>query len=175
MILELINITDPRLRKKSKKVDKIDKKVKRLIADMKETLEIQNDPEGVGLAAAQVGKNVQIFIMKPEEELVVIINPEVISKSKVTKKQLKGKTEVMEGCLSLPHYYGPLHRSKEVTLRYMNEAGHDITKIFKGFTAQIILHEIDHIEGILFVDRMLEQKQPLYEHKDGQWHDVDLT
>jgi len=171
MIQKIINSADPRLRKISKRVVKIDKKILLLIEDMWETLLDQKDPEGVGLAAPQIGKNLRIFIMQNEGVSRTVINPEIISKSKVKNKG--GKEAVLEGCLSIPHYYGPLTRSEKVELKYKNKEGKNITEKFEGFLAQIVLHEIDHLDGILFVDKLLSQDKPLYKQgKDGSWEEV---
>ena len=80
----------------------------------------------------------------------------------------------MEGCLSLPHYYGPLLRPDKVKAKYLNEKGDTVTETFHGFEAQIIQHEVDHLVGILFVDRLLEQKKPLFELVDDEWQEVEI-
>jgi peptide deformylase len=170
MILEILQSSDPRLRKKSKKVKKVDKKIKILIEDMKKTLIAQKDPEGVGLAAPQVGKNIRLFLIKPDKEITVIINPKIIS---VSKSNLKN-TKILEGCLSLPNFYGPLKRSRNITISYLDEDEKQKTQEYKGFMAQIIGHEMDHLNGILFVDRLLEQNKPLYELKNGEWERVEI-
>ena len=174
MIMNLVDAKDPVLRSKAKKVKKIDKKIKKLIEDMKQTLDAQSDPEGVGLAAPQVGKSLQIFIAKYDDLTKVVINPEIVKIKKLTKKDKEKKPKIMEGCLSLPHYYGPLIRSKAVTIKYMDENGKDKQEKFEGFPAQIVLHEIDHLQGTLFIDRLLEQERPLYEFSDGEWAEVEL-
>ena len=86
----------------------------------------------------------------------------------------KRKRKTLEGCLSLPHYYGPLTRSPKITINYLNEISEKVTEAFEGIYAQIIQHEIDHLEGVLFIDRLIEQKKSLYEYKDGEWEDVEL-
>lgn len=184
MIRTILNSNDPKLRRKSKPVKQIDKRIAKLIQDMKETLEAQKNPEGVGLAAVQIGKNVQIFIMKldpkdalkmKEDELIkVIINPEILSIRKVQKEEKEKKGKILEGCLSLPHYYGPLARSKQVKIRYLNEKGEKKVQTFTDFPAQVVLHEIDHLNGVLFVDRLLEQGKPLYEYVENEWREVDF-
>lgn len=175
MIRKILESTEPSLRKKSKPVHKIDKKIKKIIKDLKDTIAVQKDPEGVGLAAPQIGKNLRIFVIKPDNKITTFINPEIIHASKKTQ-QPKGKKnkKIMEGCLSLPHYYGPLKRANEVKVRYLNEEGKTVTKVFRGLEAQIIQHEIDHLDGILFVDRLLEQKKPLYEYLNGEWVEVEI-
>jgi peptide deformylase len=182
MIREIVKSGDSVLRKKSKKVQKLDKKTLSLIKDLKDTLDAQTDPEGVGLAAPQIGKNVRVFVMKPEEKLEVIINPEVISawkdpkkaKKNVRAKKSKKNKKIMEGCLSLPNYYTPLVRNYGVKIKFMNEAGITKEKIFEGIEAQIVQHEIDHLNGTLFIDRLLEQKKKLYEYTDGEWEEIEL-
>jgi peptide deformylase len=176
MIKKVVQAGDSRLRKVSKPVDKIDKKILLLIADLKETLLAHKDPEGVGLAAPQIGKNLRVFVMRDGEKLKTVINPEIISTSKVktTKTKKKNDNEILEGCLSIPHYYGPLTRGEEIKIKYLNEDRQKVVEIFKDFPAQIVQHEIDHLEGFLFVDRLLEQKRPLYEIKGDEIEEVDF-
>lgn len=179
MIRKILEATNPKLREKSKPVKKIDKKVQSLISDLKETLVVQKDPEGIGLAAPQIGKNVRVFVMKPGKVITTFINPKIIKIQKSTTVKARGRARkkekrIMEGCLSLPHYYGPITRAKKVVLEYTDEKGNRQIKTFEGIEAQIVLHEIDHLDGILFVDRLLEQKKPLYEYKDGEWEQVEL-
>lgn len=189
MIYKVLSVKEPTLRQKSKPVKKLDKRIKRLIVDMKKTLRAQKDPEGIGLAAPQVGKNLRIFMMKPGEKIEVIINPEVIEKknklkvsgrkgakeSPKSKEKLEHKEKIMEGCLSLPHFYGPLKRAELIKIRFLDDKGKEKVKTFKGLKAQIVQHEIDHLNGILFVDRLLEQKGRLYEYANGQWSEVELV
>lgn len=179
MIRQILKATEPSLRKKSKTIKKIDKKVLSLITDLKDTLEVQNDPEGVGLAAPQIGKNVRVFIVKLDRGLKTVINPEILKmssfkKDKTPKSRQKKKNKIMEGCLSLPHYYGPLKRAGQIKIKYLDENGKTKVETFTKFGAQIIQHEIDHLNGILFVDKLLQQKTPLYEFLDGEWEKVDL-
>jgi peptide deformylase len=175
MIQNIIRTTDPRIRTKSKPIVKVDKKINQLIKDLKETLKKQLDPEGVGLAAPQIGKNIQVFVMLEGNNIKTVINPKIIKVSTVLKnpKNKMGRT-IMEGCLSLPHFYGPIKRSQEITLEYLDEEGKTKTENFTGLSAQIVQHEIDHLNGIVFVDRLLEQKKPLYEYKHGEWEKVEL-
>lgn len=170
MIRKIIGAKDPILRRVSKPIRKIDKKILSLIADLKETLLTQKDPKGVGLAAPQIGKNLQVFIMRPNDKIKTIINPEIISIS----KQKKGKKQIMEGCLSIPNYYSPLRRVEKIKIKYLTEDGKEKVETFEGFPAQIVDHEIDHLNGILFTDRVLEQKKPLYKLKADEWEKVDL-
>lgn len=176
MIRPILQSGDPVLRTKSKNIQKVDKKILDLIKDMKDTLVVQKDPEGIGLAAPQIGKNFRIFLMKPKknDDAIVIINPKIVSLSKSTNHKPKAKSDIMEGCLSLPHFYGPLTRAQKLTLEFMDEKWEKQTTGFEGLMAQIVLHEIDHLDGVLFIDRLLEQKKPLYEFKDGEWEEIEL-
>lgn len=179
MIRNILASTDKRLRIKSKPVTKIDKKILSIIKDLKDTLNAQKDPEGIGLAAPQISKNVKVFIIKPDKVMKVIINPEVLDISEDpidvgSEKQNPSRKNIMEGCLSLPHYYGPIKRARKIKIRYLNEKGELKIETFKGLEAQIVQHEIDHLNGILFIDRLLEQKKPLYEYVNGKWEEVEI-
>lgn len=173
MVLKFADIKDPVLREKAKAVGKIDKKIKQLIGDMKETLVAQNDPEGIGLAAPQLGKSLAIFIVSFEGLERVVINPKVVSIGKV--KESKKREKTLEGCLSLPHYYGPIKRPDEITIEYTNELGERKTEKFEGFPAHIIQHELDHLNGTLFIDHILEQNSPLYQFDGEDFEEVELV
>jgi len=179
MIRKILQSGNPVLRMKSKTISKLDKKTLEIIRDLKDTLTIQKTPEGVGLAAPQIGKNVRIFVADYKDFKRVVINPEIIKISEKTPHSAKAtrgkKNEILEGCLSLPYYYGPLRRAYEVTLKYLDENGKQITEVFTGFNAQIILHEMDHLEGVLFVDRLLKEKKPLYKVEGDEWEEVELV
>lgn len=175
MVKNIVVATDPVLRIVSKPVGKIDKKIKSLIEDLKDTLVVQEDPEGVGLAACQIGKPVRVFAMKPKDKIKIIINPKIVSQSKVEKQSVREKNKIMEGCLSLPNLYSPIVRSTNITISYISECGTEKIEEFEGFDAQIIQHEIDHLEGHLFIDKLVKQNKPLYEYKEGEWERVEIV
>lgn len=176
MKLKVVGVKNPILRQKAKKVLKIDKKIKELIANMQATLAAQKDPEGVGLAAPQVGKSLQIFVTSYKGFKRIVINPEIIGIQKSGKiEKKKTRKNILEGCLSLPHYYGPIMRDRKVKVRYLDESGKEKTEEFEGFEAQIIEHEIDHLNGVLFIDHILKQKAPLYKFAGGEWEEVELA
>lgn len=176
MIRKIVTGENPTLRKKSKTVSKVDKKVLKLVKDLKDTVLAQKNPEGVGLAASQIGKNLNVFVIRNGKKLKTIINPKIVKKSKKKTLNTKKKGDILEGCLSIPHYYGPLSRSKEVTLEYTNEKNKKVTEKFEGFAAQVVQHEMDHLSGILFTDRLLKQKRPLYKQVgDDEWEEVDFA
>lgn len=178
MVKKILPSGDPVLRQKSKAVGKIDKKVTAIIKDLRDTLNVQKDPEGVGLAAPQIGKNLRIFVAKYKSFERVVVNPEIIKIEEDSKKETPGKTkskkEILEGCLSLPYYYGPLKRASKITVKYLDEGGKIVTETFEGFNAQIIMHEIDHLEGILFIDHLISEGKPLYKVTNDEWEEVEL-
>ena len=137
---------DEILKKQSKEVTNIDDKVKELIEDMIETMHYYN---GVGLSAVQVGILKRIIVIDIEEEgtpIVKLINPKMIKQ--------KGEREVEEGCLSFPNKFAKVKRPKEVTVEGLNEKGETIKIKAEGLLAQALCHEIDHLNGITFVDIM---------------------
>lgn len=176
-MLNIISAPNPVLSQKTKPVAKIDKGVLNLIEEMKKSLNSATDPVGVGLAAPQVGKELRIFIAKPlvKSAVYVFINPKIITqKEKLSKaKSANRRTRKLEGCLSLPNIWGEVQRYNEVNLDYLDEKGKSHNKKFKGFLATIIQHEIDHLNGVLFPKRVLEQKGTLYKsEKNKKGEDV---
>lgn len=174
-MLKIVTVPNAVLTNPTQKVKTITPKVRRLVEEMKKTLVSQRDPEGVGLAATQVGESLSIFIMRPtlKGEISVYINPEarpvqsddIISTSK-TLKARKSKQSKMEGCLSIPRIWAPLKRKGRIQLDYEDLDGVKHSKDFEGFEAIIVAHEVDHLNGILFTQRCLEQGVTLYE-EDG--------
>jgi len=137
---------DEILKKKSREVEVIDDKIQTLIDDMIETMYKYN---GVGLAAVQVGilKRVVVIDIEDGEGARVLINPKIIS--------TKGEQEVDEGCLSFPNQYAKVIRPKEVTVEALDRSGKKRVIKAKDLLAQAICHELDHLEGITFVDQMI--------------------
>jgi len=154
----------------------VDKKVASIVKDLKDTLSTQKEPEGVGLAAPQLGKLLRIFVANYKGFERVVINPEIINIEKPLPETSgkPAKKEILEGCLSLPYYYGPLKRASKITVKYLNEKGEEVVETFEGFNAQIIMHEIDHLEGILFIDHLIKEKKPLYKVEGNEWEEVEL-
>ncbi len=171
MIRQIIDAKNPILRKKSKEVREIDKKITVLARDLVQTLKTQKDPEGVGLAAPQVGKNLRMFAMVNKGKIEVIVNPKILEIEKTLMKNQK----ILEGCLSVPCYYGPITRAKRVLLSYQTIDGEKIKREFNNFPAQIVQHEIDHLDGKLFTDIILEKKLPLYFISGDDWEEVDFA
>ncbi len=154
MIRPILQLPDPVLRKVSAPVEKIDGEIKALIKDMFETM---YDAPGVGLAAIQIGvakRVVTIDATRGDEEKqpMVFINPEIVYASE--RKDVKE-----EGCLSISEYYEEVERPSEVKVRYMDEKGktHEIEA--DGLLARALQHEIDHLNGVLFIDHISKLKR----------------
>jgi peptide deformylase len=156
----------------AKRVTSFDDKLAKLIRDMEDTLISTVNPKGVGLAATQVGIGLRIFLTKPtaKAKIRAFINPEILAKSDTMTDGVPERNNKLEGCLSIPNVWGNVHRATSLTLRYQDENGNVHEEEFSGFLATIIQHETDHINGILFTQRVLEQKEKLFqvvEDKDG--------
>lgn len=169
-MLKIVQAPSPVLANPAKKINNIDKTILHLIKEMTETLEKATDPEGVGLAAPQVGEGVQLFIIKPtpKAKVDVFINPVLTIPANAKMDDLKEKLEnddedvKLEGCLSLKDIWGVVERYDKVHLSYLDEHGKNHEKSYEGFFATIIQHEYDHIQGVLFPKRVLEQESKLY-------------
>ena len=163
-MLKIVSAPNKVLTLPSKEVKTIDKKILRLVIEMEEALLAQRDPQGVGLAAPQVGINIRLYIVKanPKAQTQVFINPKILETEGLPAKDTE---ERFEGCLSIPRIWAPLKRAQKVKVEYLDMEGVKHTKWFTGFNATVALHEVDHLEGILFTQRCLEQNISLYEEK----------
>lgn len=166
----IVTVPNTVLSKVAQEVKVFDKKLHKTLLDMKEALIATTNPKGVGLAAPQIGISLRIFITRPHEktDIRVFINPVITSpdtpdNSSASLTRTEQRDDKMEGCLSVPNLWGKVHRKKELTLSYKDEYGVSHQESFAGFMATIIQHETDHINGILFVQRVLEQKGKLFE------------
>ena len=138
-------LPDPVLRRRAKRVPEIDASIQRLIEDM---IESMHEARGVGLAAPQIGVSLRVIVLgMPEEEPFALINPEIVKRS--------GERTVDEGCLSLPGYRGELTRSTLVIAKGLNPAGKQVRiRAKENLLAQALEHEIDHINGTLYIDHL---------------------
>ncbi len=144
-LLEIITRDNPRLRLKAKRVPKVDDSVRRLMDDMVDTM---LDAPGVGLAATQVDVQLRVIVMKVDNQLYSLANPEVVRSS--------GEQIGYEGCLSVPGYIGEVARAEKVTIKALNRNGKEVRIKGEGLLARAIQHEIDHLDGILFIDRLTD-------------------
>ena len=161
----IVHTPDPILTAAAKSVSSFDKKLDQLIGNMRETLLATRNPIGVGLAAPQIGEPYRIFLTRPREKskIKVFVNPQIVEHSKDLTDGVPDRENKLEGCLSIPKVWGRVKRSKTITLAYQDEQGKKHRESFAGFLATIIQHETDHINGILFTQRVLEQKGKLFQ------------
>ena len=168
-VLDIVVLPNPILREKTRPVTKFDGELQLLIDNMIDTM---RDANGVGLAAPQIGRPLQLAVIEslPEEdddgneipdsrELFVIVNPKIVWESRETR-------DGIEGCLSIPGYVGEVERSVAVRVRAQDRTGKKIKLRLSGWTARIFQHEIDHLNGILFLDKLTAE--------DNVWTDEEF-
>ena len=145
MVLRTIRgLEDPIVRRKARKVGKVDASIGRLVDDLIETMRAA---PGVGLAAPQVGVPLRVAIVEVEEQLYTMVNPEILEYS----KELEPRPE---GCLSVPGYWAEVTRPLRIRLRGQDRRGKRYTMTAEGFLARAFQHEIDHLDGVLYIDRL---------------------
>ncbi len=160
-VLEIVKLPNAILRQKTRPITKFDDELQQLIDNMIETM---RDAPGVGLAAPQIGKPLKLTVIETladiseegdeieeSRELYVLINPEVIWES---REELLG----IEGCLSIPGYVGEVARAEKIRVRALDRNGRKIRLRLSGWTARIFQHEIDHLSGILYIDKLTEKE-----------------
>ena len=173
-MLKIITVPNSVLTSPTKPVVKIDSNIKKIVSEMEKVLISQDDPPGVGLAANQVGLDLSIFIIRPTEKskTKVFINPKIIKTGVInhapTKKPISKKKVKLEGCLSIPRIWGPVKRRNRIFLKYQDLTGKEFIKWFSGFEAIIIQHEMDHLNGVVFTQRSVEQKGQLYREEEDE-------
>jgi peptide deformylase len=158
-VLEILKYPHPILKKRSKEVDGIDDGVKRLIQDMTETMYRAN---GIGLAACQVGILRRVVVvdvspLDPQHGLFALINPEIVSE--------EGEIEYEEGCLSVPDCSEKVKRREKIQVRGISPEGTEMEVSGEGILAISLQHEIDHLNGILILDRLSRLKREIYRDK----------
>ncbi len=149
--LKILKFPSPKLRIKAKEIKDIDKKIKIKIDDMFETM---YDAPGIGLAATQVDFHYRLLVAdvsSEQNEPLVMINPIVNKKEGVAINQ--------EGCLSIPGYFGDVERAKTIWVSYLDGLGNKIDSEFDGLLSVCVQHEIDHLDGKLFLDHLSEAKR----------------
>lgn len=185
-VLDIVTIPNPGLRRKARPVTKFDADLQKLIDDMIETMRVA---PGVGLAAPQIGQPLRLSVIetlsKVDEEgneiedsrdLFIIANPEIIWES---RDELLG----VEGCLSIPGYVGEVARTEKIRVRAQDRNGRKIRLRLSGWTARIFQHEIDHLNGILYIDKLTakenfwteEEFQAMQEEDEDEEEAVEQT
>ena len=150
-ILRILEFPDPRLRKKAAPVEVVDDALRQLIGDMLETMYAA---PGIGLAATQVDVHRRLLVAdvsQEKDEAQVLINPEILEKN--------GSAITEEGCLSVPGYYAEVARAEHILVRYLDRDGNQQERQLEGLLAVCVQHEVDHLDGRLFVDYLSEVKR----------------
>jgi peptide deformylase len=149
--LKILEFPDPRLRKKAQPVENVDDALRQLIDDMFETM---YEAPGIGLAATQVDVHRRLLVADVSNEMNepwVLINPVILEQDGVEVTE--------EGCLSVPGYYDEVERAEHIRVRYLDRDGIEVESEFEGLLAVCVQHEMDHLEGRLFVDYLSEAKR----------------
>lgn len=165
--MQIVKAPDKRLRAKAKIVKKITPELLKLGKEMIAFAKTFKDPEGVGLSTTQIGRDELFFVAKIGEDFDIFINPEIHFLS--SRKKI-----FFEGCLSVPDYYGEVKRPIHAKVSYQNIKGEKVNQTLKGISSWIFQHETDHMNGILFIDRVIEQQGKVFKFagKDRTGADV---
>lgn len=158
-ILHICTYPEEILRQRAEPITEIDEEVVKLVDHMAETM---YSAPGIGLAATQVGVAKQVLVAdiaprRPESELIVLINPEIVA--------AEGEVIFEEGCLSVPDYQAEVKRYERITVRGLNLKGEEVEIEAEGLLAIVLQHEIDHLNGVLFIDRLSKLKRDLYKRR----------
>lgn len=158
-LLRIHTYPDPVLREKARPIESVDRSVRKFIEDMAETM---YDAPGIGLAANQVGdlrRIIVIDLQKPEiqQGLIALINPVIV--------HADGNIKYEEGCLSVPGYYSKVNRYERITVKALDQKGNEIVLDVDGLLAIVLQHEIDHLDGYLFIDRLGPVAKELFKRK----------
>lgn len=163
-VLKIRTLPDPVLRQKARKVNKIDGSIQKLIDDMIDTMHTN---AGVGLAAPQIGVSLRVAVIElPGEEVITLINPEIVKR--------QGERVVQEACLSVPGYQGEIERSVTVKVKALDRQGKEFRLKGEELLAQALEHEIDHLNGIVYVDH-IEGPEKLWKLPEQLYRAFDLT
>ncbi len=156
-VMKILRLGDETLRKKSHPVTKIDRRTIGLLKDMAETMYAA---DGCGLAAPQVGILRRMVVIDVGDGLIELINPEII--------ESEGEEIGVEGCLSLPGRRGTVKRPTKVVVRALDKKGREIELTAEGFLARAVCHELDHLDGVVYVDKMIEDVTDQYNQEYNQ-------
>lgn len=169
--MNVITAPHPTLRKVAKSVIVVDKKLHQNIKLLIDSLFLEKDPEGVGLAFPQINKSICGFAYRPDknkkgsDSVKVFFNPKIVSHSNEMVVGRNPKKPDLEGCLSVPRFFGVVPRWSWVEMEYQVVEGDKLItqkQVFKDYKARIVQHEVDHLNGILFTDRVLKHNLPIY-------------
>jgi peptide deformylase len=148
-VRKVVTLGNPILRQKAKKIHRVDESIQKLVDDLVETLHFAN---GAGLAAPQIGIPLRAIVTLYDDNLRVLLNPEIVD---LSGEDIEGD----EGCLSIPGWYGPVMRKERVTVRGLSGTGKSLKVKTEGWEARILQHEIDHLNGTLYIDRITDRSR----------------
>ncbi len=155
MIKPFIALPDQKIRQASKEVISFDKSLEKLVEDLVDTAAVQAEPIALGLAAPQIGVFKRVFIARIRNKFKPFVNPKILKSS-------KDRANLLEGCFSVGGIYGSVSRPAEIDVEAFDQYGKKFVKHFKGLEAKIIQHELDHLNGGLFIDHVKKQNGKLF-------------
>lgn len=158
----IISVPHPTLRTQCEPIENITRDIQEEVQDLIDALKGAHNPEGVGLSFPQIGVSKRGFATYLEKRIKIYLNPEILDQSEETTLGGTPERPTLEGCLSIPHFYGPVPRAKKIKIRAIDEHGLEVNKTLSSFAARVFLHEQDHLDGILFTDYTLRHNLPLY-------------
>lgn len=158
----ILSVPHPTLRAQSTPITTITSEIQEELQDLIDALKGAHDPEGVGLSLPQIGVNKRGFATYLEKKVRIYLNPRILDLSEETTLGGTPERPTLEGCLSIPHLYGPVPRAKKIKIQAIDEHGVEVLKTLTSFPARVFLHELDHLDGILFTDYTIRHNLPLY-------------
>ncbi|MEI6691023.1 MAG: peptide deformylase [bacterium] len=160
----IIKVPNDILRKVCVPVTTITRELEEQVVDLEEALKQARNPEGVGLSFPQLGILTRGFVTYIDHRMNIYLNPEIIDMGDEKTLGPREDHPLLEGCLSIPHLYGPVWRSRKIRIKAIDEKGREHTANLSNFAARVFLHEYDHLDGILFTDYTKSGSLPLYFH-----------
>lgn len=148
-VRRIVMLGEPVLRQKAKKIHRVDGSIKTLVDDLIDTV---RDAGGAGLAAPQIGIPLRAIVSVVDDKTQVVLNPEIVEES---NEEIEGE----EGCLSIPGWWGPVTRKERITIRGLNRNGKPIKIKSEGYEARCFQHEVDHLNGVLFIDHIKDRSK----------------
>lgn len=171
MIKEIVALPNQTIRNKSLAVAGFDESLRSIISDLIETSEIQTDPPALGMAAPQIGIFKRAFVARIRNKFRPFVNPKI---TKISPEE----TSLMEGCFSVKGLYGQVMRPSEIEVEYQDTFGKKVKGKLKGLPAKIFQHELDHLNGVLFIDHVDTQNGKMFrpkKNKDGKEEFIEIT
>ena len=147
-VLTIHPVDHPMLRRKASGIGRVSAGLRTFVADMFETMDAHR---GTGLAAPQVGRPWRVIVADTGSERLMLVNPEIV--------RADGAAVADEGCLSLPNWYGPVERATDVTVKGLGLDGKPVRRRLRDLAARVVLHEIDHLDGVIFTDRLVDPEK----------------